>query len=116
AAGIRLAVISNWTWAAPELLHDLELARHFESLIISSRVGFQKPHSAIFRHALEVMRVSPDRAVHVGDSYAADVLGARSVGIAPVFIARGFGREGPNRSRVPAGDPVPIVNDLTGLL
>ena len=30
-AGLRLAVISNWGWAAPELLHTLELARHFEA-------------------------------------------------------------------------------------
>ncbi len=43
AAGIRLAVISNWGWAAPELLHTLELARHFEALVISDRVGYLKP-------------------------------------------------------------------------
>ncbi|CAN5662964.1 HAD family hydrolase [soil metagenome] len=114
-AGLRLAVISNWVWGGPELMHDLELARHFEVLVISARVGFQKPHEGIFRLALERMRVEPARAVHVGDSYAADVLGARRVGIAPVLIDRqaaDFARVRDERS-----DPdLPIVRDLFELL
>ena len=73
AAGMRLCVISNFVWGAPELIHDLELARHFEQLVISARVGFQKPNPGIFRHALEPMNVEPERAMHVGDSYRADM-------------------------------------------
>jgi putative hydrolase of the HAD superfamily len=87
-AGIRLCVISNFVWGAPELIHDLELARHFEHLVISARIGFQKPHEGIFRHALEVMAIAPEQAMHVGDSYRADILGARRVGIRAVLIAR----------------------------
>src|SRR5918992_943912 len=56
-AGLRLAIVSNWPWGAPELLHSLELARHFESLVISARVGYQKPHARIFRHALDQLGV-----------------------------------------------------------
>src|SRR5215212_5215806 len=48
AAGLRLAVISNFVWGGPELIHDLELASHFETLVVSARVGFQKPHRGIF--------------------------------------------------------------------
>ena len=55
ASGLRLAVVSNWGWAAPELLQTLELAQHFEVLSISARVGYQKPHPAIFEHALELL-------------------------------------------------------------
>ena len=36
AAGIRLCVISNFVWGLPELIHDLELARHFEKLVVSA--------------------------------------------------------------------------------
>ena len=116
AAGIRRAVISNWPWEAPRLLHDLELAAHFEQLIISARVGYQKPHRRIFEHALEATGVTPERAVHVGDSYRADVLGARSVGIEPVLIDRAIGDLSRVTSAVPAGDDVPVVTDLFGLL
>ena len=115
AAGIRAAVISNWLWDAPDLLHTLELARHFEALIISSRVGFQKPHPGIFEHALAVTRVAPERAVHVGDSYSADVMGARAVGIQPVLIVRDHERAAVGEVRAPPPD-VPVVHDLNELL
>ena len=87
-AGLRLAVISNWGWAGPELMHTLELARHFEAVVVSDRVGYLKPSAGIFRHALELMGVAAGDAVHVGDSVAADVAGARAVGIQPVLIER----------------------------
>ncbi len=88
AAGLRLAVVSNWGWYAPELLQTLELARHFEVMSISARVGYQKPHPAIFEHALELLDLSADQVVHVGDDPEADVVGARRVGIEPVLIDR----------------------------
>jgi putative hydrolase of the HAD superfamily len=87
-AGLRLAVVSNWGWHAPELLQTLELARHFEVMSISARVGYQKPHAAIFEHALDLLDTRPEQAIHVGDDPEADVLGARQVGIEPVLIDR----------------------------
>ena len=87
-AGVRMCIISNFVWGGTELIHDLELASHFESLVISARVGFQKPHRGIFEHALRAMKVEPARAVHVGDSYKADVEGARRLGIGAVLIDR----------------------------
>ena len=39
--------------------------------------------------ALERVSVAPGEAVHVGDQYHSDVLGARGVGIHPVLIDRG---------------------------
>lgn len=88
AAGLRLAVVSNWGWHAPELLQNLELARHFEVMSISARVGYQKPHAAIFEHALDLLELRPDQVIHVGDDPEADVVGARQVGIEPVLIDR----------------------------
>lgn len=115
-AGIRLAIISNWLWEAPELFHDVGLARHFEQLIVSARIGYDKPHPEIFRHALELMDVSPERAIHVGDSYQADVLGARAAGIIPVLIDRSVSDFARFTTAVPPGDDVPVITDLYGLL
>jgi putative hydrolase of the HAD superfamily len=115
AAGIRLGVISNWSWQAPELLHDLELARHFDAMIVSARVGYLKPHPRIFEHALEVVRVPPQRAMHVGDSVGADIRGAQAVKIAPVLIDRHtHSHVGDVVRHAPEG--VPLVEDLYGLL
>jgi len=114
-AGMRLAVVSNWLWGGPELLHSLELASHFESLVISARVGYQKPHRGIFEHALELMRVPAGRALHVGDNYQADIVGARRAGIAAVLIDRRGGEA--ERVRREHGErDLPIVRDLLELL
>jgi putative hydrolase of the HAD superfamily len=112
--GMRLAVVSNWAWQAPDLLHDLELARHFEALVISARVGYLKPNRGIFEHALAVMRVGPDRALHVGDSVHADVEGARAIGIAAVLIDRATHVHA--RGNVQRTLDVPVISDLFGLL
>jgi putative hydrolase of the HAD superfamily len=111
-AGIRRAVLSNWVWALPELLHEVELAHHFEAMIVSARVGYQKPQPEIFRHALDVTGVPPERAIHVGDTPDADVIGARSVGIRPVLIDR-YNRHPGAAAEHPG---VPIIRDLDGLL
>jgi putative hydrolase of the HAD superfamily len=115
AAGIRLGVISNFVWGGAELIHELELAGHFDVLVISARVGFQKPHRGIFEHALSAMRVAPERALHVGDSYTADVLGARRVGLNAVLIDRAT--DDPARVREAHADPqLVVVRDLLELL
>ena len=111
-AGIRRAVLSNWVWALPELLHEVELAHHFETMIVSARVGYQKPQPEIFLHALEVTGVAPERALHVGDTPNADVVGAQSVGIRPILIDR-YGRYPEAAARHP---DVSIIADFDGLL
>jgi putative hydrolase of the HAD superfamily len=114
-SGLRLGVISNFVWGGPELIHDLALARHFDALTVSARVGFQKPHRGIFDHALAALKVEPARALHIGDSYAADVQGARRAGIDAVLIDRGGGD--PARIREQHEDPqLIVISDLLELL
>ena len=88
AAGIRLAIVSNWVWDGPRLVAELGLADRFSTIVISDRVGYGKPHPAIFRAALDAVGVPADRALHVGDSYAKDVLGAEGVGMAAMLLTR----------------------------
>jgi len=115
ATGIRLCVISNFVWGAPELIHDLELASHFEALVISARVGFQKPNPGIFKVAIERMHVAPEQAWHVGDSYRADVIGARRVGIKGLLIDRSG--SDPARAREQHEDAqLAVITDLFELL
>ncbi len=112
AAGIRRAVISNWVWALPELLHDLELAHHFEAVVASARVGYVKPQPEIFAHALQVTGIAPERAMHVGDNPDADVSGAARLGIRPVLLDRA----GRYADGIPGRPDVPVVPDLLSLV
>lgn len=88
-AGIQMGIVSNWDVRLPELCHHLGLTRYLEFVISSANLGRSKPQQSIFGIALERVGVSAPEAAHVGDHYYADVLGARSAGIHPVFLDRG---------------------------
>ena len=56
-------------------------------VIDSALFGAEKPDPAIFRAALEALRVAPGEALYVGDLYEVDVLGANAAGIPAVLLA-----------------------------
>jgi REG-2-like HAD superfamily hydrolase len=101
--GLVIGAVSNWVWQLPELLHALNLVRHFDFIVASARIGFEKPHPEIFRRALEQAHVSPGEAIHVGDHLDADVQGALGAGIQPVLIDR---HDRFTFDDVPAGTPL----------
>jgi len=86
--GFRLGVISNWSADLSRYLEDRDLAKYFDIIMASEAVGSPKPHREIFLRALSAMRCEPRSAVHVGDDYWADVVGARDVGICPILLDR----------------------------
>lgn len=86
ALGLRLIVVSNSDGTAEAILSDIGLRRYLDAVIDSCRVGFEKPDPRIFRQALELAGSPPERTLHVGDLYAADVVGARSVGIHAILL------------------------------
>ena len=86
--GLKVGAVSNWVWNLPELLHTLDLVKHFDFIAASARIGYEKPHRRIFEWALEQAEAEPSQVIHVGDHVDADVLGARAVGIEGVLIDR----------------------------
>ncbi|MCL6431059.1 MAG: HAD-IA family hydrolase [Anaerolineae bacterium] len=86
--GLRLGIVSNWSWDLHEYVHMLELTPYFDVIVGSARVGCEKPHPRIFGEALRAVGVPPERALHVGDSYEADVLGARAAGMDALWLDR----------------------------
>jgi putative hydrolase of the HAD superfamily len=123
-AGLQLAVISNFTDALTAVCRGHALDGYFDCLVSSAVSGAQKPDVSIFREALRRTGADPAAAVHVGDNYVADVLGARAAGIDGVLVDRsrnGRGmvdfalRDGLGTSRGVALD-CPVVADLRELL
>lgn len=109
--GLRVGAVSNWVWSLPDLLESLDLARRFDFIAASARVGFEKPNPGIFHYALDQAGVAAGEVLHVGDHVDADVHGALSQGIGAVLIDR--------RDRFDTGDvppEVPIIRSLTELL
>lgn len=91
AHGLLLAVVANWDCALPGHLEALGLASYFETIVTSAEAGVAKPDPAIFRLALERLRVDPARALHVGDE-PLDEEGARAAGMrfAPAPLRAAF--------------------------
>lgn len=88
--GYRLGIISNAGDAqnVQRLIDQAGLRQYFEYISISADVGIRKPHPRIFQMAFDHFRVEAGRAVMIGDTLGADVLGARNVSMASVWITR----------------------------
>jgi putative hydrolase of the HAD superfamily len=87
--GLRLVVVSNWDVSLHEVLDRTGLAPLLSAILTSAEAGVSKPSAAIFTRALRLAECGPSEAMHVGDSFAEDVVGARAASIEPVLIVRG---------------------------
>jgi putative hydrolase of the HAD superfamily len=88
AAGLRLAVVSNWDCSLRSVLGELGLAGAVDAIIVSAEAGAPKPEASIFLAALDELRRGPAEAVFVGDSLETDVLGARAAGLRGLLLER----------------------------
>jgi HAD superfamily hydrolase (TIGR01509 family) len=86
ACGVRLSLASNAEPPLRRKLGELGLANRFDHLAISGEVGIEKPDPRFFIGALDVLGVPPERAVHVGDLYEIDVVGARAAGLGAILV------------------------------
>lgn len=86
--GFKMGVVSDWGVALSVILRHFNLTRYFDFTVISATARRAKPDPALFQLALERGDVTADYALHVGDSYVRDALGARAVGVTPVLIDR----------------------------
>ena len=101
AAGLTLAIVSNWDLRLPRLVRNLGLADYFDFLLSSSVCGATKPSPKIFHEALAQAKVAPHEAVHVGDTYDEDFVGASRVGIHALLIDRsGTGNSVPKEAKL----------------
>lgn len=78
----RLHIITNGFQEVQfRKLRNCRIDHFFRAVIHSERAGVQKPHRRIFELALEEAGVAAHRAVMIGDSLEADILGAQAVGL-----------------------------------
>ena len=104
AGGARLIVVSNWDISLVDALAQAGLAGLVDDVVCSATVGTAKPSREIFAAALALAGLPADRALHVGDSYAEDVVGARAAAFVRVLLVRAAGRPGPPGAAPPPGD------------
>jgi putative hydrolase of the HAD superfamily len=86
--GLRMVVVSNADGTVERMLVELGMRAHFAAVIDSHVVGVSKPDPGIFEIALARGNAERKHTLHVGDTYDADVLGARSAGLEAVLLDR----------------------------
>lgn len=89
AQGLKLCVTSNWDERLRPLLRLLELDSYFDVVVVSCDNGHPKPSPLIFRETARLLALAPGAILHVGDSFAMDVRGARAAGFRAVHLKRG---------------------------
>ena len=81
-----LAILSNgFEEVQYKKMRSSGIDHYFQEVILSDKVGVNKPHPDIFKYALNKMDTKPDRALMIGDNYDADILGAAKCGIAQIY-------------------------------
>ena len=105
---VRVGIVSNNIKTEQEgKLQLCGFTPYVDALVVSEAVGISKPDPRIFHVALEQLGVTADRAVMVGDSWSADIEGARAAGVRAIWF---------NRMRAASPDPSYAVEELAALL
>ena len=87
-AGIPMGIVSSAVYH-PFLEWTLEafgIRDAFQVVITSASAGFYKSRAELYVHAAELLGATPQRMVHVGDSFRFDVAGAARAGMGTVWL------------------------------
>ena len=86
----KMAIITNgFKEVQVDKLIQSGLEKYFDKVFISEEVGAQKPHKKIFEHAVKSMNAPKKRSLMIGDSWDADIVGARQFGMDQVYYCPG---------------------------
>ena len=98
--GFSMGLVSNAPADTERVVDALGLSKYLDPVVISGAVGYTKPNPEIFKIALRQAGLGPEEAVHVGDLYEADVVGARNAGVTGILIDRDGSHEGRDCLRI----------------
>ena len=110
----KLAIISN---VDDDLFAPTarRLEVNFDEVITAQQAGAYKPSLKIFQLAKQRLGVAPAQWLHVGQSIYHDVIPAKSLGIATVWVKRPSPRPGAGAAKAASGEPDLEVPDLKTL-
>lgn len=85
---LTVGLLTNLQREIDSMCLELGIASFLDFTVTSGEVGADKPQAPIFLKALELAKIKPQEAIHIGDQYNNDVKGARAVGIVPLLLDR----------------------------
>ena len=108
ATGLKLGIVTNGEATFQSChIEALGLRELVDAVLISETEGLRKPEKAMFMRAANRLNVQPEECLFVGDSPAADILGAHAAGMQTAWF--------PNGTNWPANLPPTRGFTLSGL-
>lgn len=87
--GFNLHIITNGFLEVQHVkLKYANIHQHFQVILCSEEVGFNKPHPTIFSQALQQANAAAKNSLMVGDDYRADILGSIKAGMQAVWYQK----------------------------
>jgi putative hydrolase of the HAD superfamily len=87
-AGWRHIIVSNHVPELESIVDGLGLKCHFDHVITSGVVGYEKPHRRMFDYAIELAGEQNKPMWMIGDNPIADIAGAKSLGIKGILFGK----------------------------
>tara|TARA_R110000787_G_scaffold279936_1_gene390348 strand:- start:15824 stop:16516 length:693 start_codon:yes stop_codon:yes gene_type:complete len=85
-------------------LKNSGIFHYFATITTSEEIGLKKPNPLVFLKAIEKASTSPNNSVMIGDSFEADILGAKNIGMETIFYNY-------RNEKIP--DEYKIINELS---
>ena len=83
----RMAIITNgFREVQYSKIDKSELSGYFTKIFVSEEIGIPKPGRKIFEHALSSMNAPKKSSLMIGDSWEADIVGAKKFGIDQIYF------------------------------
>jgi putative hydrolase of the HAD superfamily len=87
AAKYPITIISNgFTEVQYKKIDSSGIRKYFKHILLSEEAGALKPNPEIFEYALKLNKAGADETIMIGDSWAADIVGAAAAGIDQVYF------------------------------
>jgi putative hydrolase of the HAD superfamily len=84
-----LTLISNgFVEVQYKKLKSCQIEHYFSHVVLSEQAGALKPDPEIFNYALHLNQASPEEAIMIGDSFSADIVGAKNAGIDQIYLQK----------------------------
>ncbi|XP_034490285.1 rhythmically expressed gene 2 protein [Drosophila innubila] len=85
-AGKCVGVISNFDPSLPQVLSAMGFDKKFDFILTSYEAGVMKPDPGIFQIPVKRLQIAPSEALHIGNKFDLDYLGARNSGWSSLLV------------------------------
>jgi len=86
--GVRLTIASNFDCRLFEIVRQTDAIRICQPVLVSSQVGYRKPHARFFEAIRTELECDAGRILYVGDDPNNDIAAARSAGFQTLLVRR----------------------------